>query len=91
MQLRADLSSTGFALADPGTEYLILQPTETADHFTVALTPGKYAVEWYSLISRATAPGADLAVSDDGKININAPPEIVGPAVLHLRRIRSNR
>ena len=30
MQPRPDLSSTGFALADPGKDYLILQPSETA-------------------------------------------------------------
>ena len=29
MQPRPDLSSTGFELADPGKEYLILQPSET--------------------------------------------------------------
>ena len=83
MQPRTDLSSTGFALANPGTEYLILQPSETADPFTVALTPGQYAVEWYSL------PGAVLSIPDDSKINISAPSEIAGPAVVHLRRISS--
>jgi hypothetical protein len=87
MQPRTDLSSTGFALADPGIEYLILQPNETADPFTIALTPGQYAVEWHSLTSRDTAPGAALTVPDDSKINISAPSEIVGPVVAHLRRI----
>ncbi len=37
MQPRPDLSSTGFELADPGKEYLILQPSETADQFTITL------------------------------------------------------
>jgi hypothetical protein len=89
MQPRPDLSSTGFALADPGSEYLILQPSETADPFTIAMTPGRYAVEWHSLTSRETAPGAALMVPDDTKISISAPPEIAGPSVLHLRRIPS--
>jgi hypothetical protein len=89
MQPRTDLSSTGYALADPGTEYLILQPSETADPFTIALTPGRYTVEWHSLASRETAPGAALTVPDDAKINIRAPSEIAGPAVVHLRRISS--
>jgi len=86
---RTDLSSTGFALSNPGTEYLILQHTETADPFTVALTPGQYAVEWHSLPSRDTVPGAALTIPDDSKINISAPSEIAGPAVMHLRRISS--
>jgi hypothetical protein len=89
MQPRTDLSSTGFALANPGTEYLILQPSETTDPFTVALTPGQYAVEWHSLPSRDTVPGAVLTIPDDSKINISAPSEIAGPAVVHLRRISS--
>jgi hypothetical protein len=89
MQPRTDLSSTGFALANPGTEYLILQPSETADPFTIALTPGQYAVEWRRLTGRDTLPSAALTVPDDGKIDISAPSDIAGPAVLHLRRIPS--
>jgi hypothetical protein len=88
-QPRTDLSSTRYALADPVTEYLILQPSETADPFTIALTPGRYTVEWHSLPNRETAPGPALAVPDDAKINIRAPSEIAGPAVVHLRRISS--
>jgi hypothetical protein len=34
-------------------------------------------------------PSAALTVPDDGKIDISAPSEIAGPAVLHLRRIPS--
>ena len=86
MQPRTDLSSTRFALADPGTEYLILQPSEMADQFTIALIAGRYAVEWHSLASRETVPDAALTVPEDGKINISAPNEITGPAVVHLRR-----
>jgi len=87
MQPRPDLSSTQFALADPGQEYLILQPAETADPFTVSATPGQYAVEWHSLMSRQTVPGAELTVPDDSKISISAPAEIAGPAVVRLRRV----
>jgi hypothetical protein len=87
MQPRPDLSSTQFALADPGQEYLILQPAETADPFTVSATPGQYAVEWHSLMSRQTVPGTELTVPDDSKISISAPAEIAGPTVVHLRRV----
>jgi hypothetical protein len=89
MQPLPDLSSTGFALADPGNEYLILQPSETAGPFTAALTPGAYAVEWHSLSNRQTTPDAELTVPDDTKISISIPPAITGPAVVHLYRVPS--
>jgi hypothetical protein len=84
MQPYTDLSSTEFALADTGNEYLILQPSEMAEEFTIALTPGSYAVEWHSLRSSETADGVPLTVSDGDKITLSAPAEIGGPAVVHL-------
>lgn len=87
MRPRPDLSSTGFALADPGKEYLILQPSETADQFTITVTSGRYAVDWHSLPSRETVSGDALTVPGQAKINMSAPSEIPGPAVVHLRRI----
>jgi hypothetical protein len=73
------------ALADAGNEYLILQPSEAPDPFTIAPAPGAYAVEWHSLASGETVSGPGLTVSDT-KITISTPPGIAGPAVLHLRR-----
>jgi hypothetical protein len=85
MQPRPDLSSTGFELADPGKEYLILQPSE-AGQFTITLPAGRYAVEWHSLPSRDTVAGETLTVPVHAKINMSAPSEIPGPAVVYLRR-----
>lgn len=87
MQPRTEVSETRFALADPGNEYLILQPSETGDPFSMTLTPGRYAVEWHSLGSRETVPGTTLTVADDNPISLSAPFETAGPAVVHLRRI----
>jgi hypothetical protein len=89
MQPRTDLSSTGFALADPGHEYLILQPSEASDPFIVDLPPGRYAAEWHSLLSRETVADATLSVPDQTKIDISAPSGIAGPAVVHVRLISS--
>jgi len=86
MQPRTDISSTGYALAEPGNEYLILQPSDAAEPFTITLTPGAYAVEWHSLPSRETVDGAALTVADNTKITLSAPPETTGPAVVHLQR-----
>jgi hypothetical protein len=84
---RPEVSETGFALADPGNAYVILQPSETGDPISMTLTPGRYAVEWHSLGSRETVPGAALTVADADPISLRAPFEAAGPAVVHLRRI----
>jgi len=55
MQPRGDLSSTGYALPNEGAEYLVLQPSESADAFTVMLEAGTYTVEWFSVGSREKA------------------------------------
>jgi hypothetical protein len=82
---RGDLTSSGYALADPGEEYLILQPLDTADPFTVTLAPGTYAVEWYGVNSRETV-GADEVRVENTALSFSAPIEPAGPAVLYLKR-----
>jgi hypothetical protein len=84
MEPRSDLSSTGYMLANPGKEYLVLQPDETTEPFTVTLPAGSYAVEWYSVNSRETVVDASLAV-DGGSARFTVPFEGGGPAVLYLR------
>jgi hypothetical protein len=87
MQPSPDVSETRFALADPGNEYLILQPGETGEAFIVTLMPGQYAVEWHSLRSRETVPGTTLTAGDADPISLSLPPEVAAPAVVHLHRI----
>jgi hypothetical protein len=86
MEPRDDLSSTGYALADPGAEYLILQPGDSTDPFTVTLPTGTYAVEWFGVNGRETADGGTVAVANPGAVAFNAPFEAGGPAVLYLKR-----
>jgi hypothetical protein len=84
MEPRADLSSTGYALANPGTEYLVLQPEEAAE-FAVGLEPGTYAAEWHSVATRATTRGDEVTLETAGPVSFT-PPLSDGPAVLYLRR-----
>ena len=42
-----ELASTGFCIADPGTEYLIYQPKGGED-FSVELRAGTYRYEWFN-------------------------------------------
>lgn len=74
-----ELASTGYALADPGTEYLVYQPGAGA--FTVDMTAGSYACEWFD-------PGAGKvrsaeSVSVPGGAHSFTPP-FAGDAVLYL-------
>ncbi len=68
---RGDLTSTGYALANPGEEYLVLQPGEGA--FTVTLEPGTYAVEWFGVESREAAEADDVTVDAAGTSSFTAP------------------
>jgi hypothetical protein len=87
MQPSPEVSETRFALADPGNEYLILQPSERGDAFAVTLVQGQYAVEWQSLRSRQTVPGTTLTVGDADPISLSLPSDVAAPAVVYLRRV----
>jgi hypothetical protein len=82
---RDDLSSTGFALANPGQEYLVLQPSGAAGSFTVLLEPGTYAAEWFSIEGRQTVPGDAMTVERSAATSFSPPSELSGPTVLYLK------
>jgi hypothetical protein len=86
MEPRADLSSTGYALVNPGEEYLVLQPAEAAEPFSVTLEPGTYAVTWFSVEARETVETGEATVEKSTAVSFNAPFEQVGPAALYLKR-----
>jgi hypothetical protein len=46
----------GTASGNPGEDYLVLQPTVTADAFTVRLVAGTYTVEWFNIQDRQMTP-----------------------------------
>jgi hypothetical protein len=84
MRPRDDLSSTGYVLANPGQEYLVLQPTAAAP-FTVTLEPGSYAAEWFSVDDRTTLPAETTTVESATATDFQPPAEAPGPSVLYLR------
>jgi hypothetical protein len=86
MEPRGDLSSTGYALANPGEEYLVLQPDETADPFAVRLEANTYSIRWHSVVSRETKDAGTVKVDDGGNTTFATPFAEAGPAVLHLKR-----
>lgn len=74
--------STGYCLANPGTEYLFYQPA--SGPFTARLDAGSYAVEWYDPASGRVVRGETLR-SGDAEQEFRPP--AVGQAVLHLRML----
>jgi hypothetical protein len=86
LEPRGELSSTGYVLANPGQEYLVLQPEQTAEPFTVTLVPGTYTVEWYSVTRRETVAADRLTVEEGGTISLRAPFEAAAPAIVYLRK-----
>jgi hypothetical protein len=88
MAPREDLSSTGYALANPGEEYLVLAPGGAAAPFTVRLEPGTYSAEWFAVERRATVAGATTTVERSQAVSFSAPSEASGPSVLYLEKVR---
>jgi hypothetical protein len=89
MTPRGDLSSTGYALANPGHEYLVLQPMDVSDAFTVVLEPGVYSAEWFSIDTRQTVARHSTTVERAAATSFPAPVEVSGPTVLYLTSRRS--
>jgi len=86
MEPRGELSSTGYVLANPGEEYLVLQPDEKVDPFTARLEANTYSVRWHSVVSRETKDAGTVEIEDGGNTSFTAPFAEAGPAVLHLKR-----
>jgi hypothetical protein len=86
MTPRGELTSTGYALADPGVEYLILNPGEAGSAFTAELTPGAYTARWFDVAERTSWSGEEVRASGDRPVRLVAPNAIRGPVVLHLER-----
>lgn len=72
MEPRGDLSSTGYALANPGKEYLVLDVSGTGDPFTVTLEAGAYSVEWFGVDRRETVGAGDVTVESSAAISFSA-------------------
>jgi len=83
LEPRADLTSTAFALANPGQTYVVLQPA--AGPFTVRLHAATYTVEWHRLEDRQTRAADTIEVAANGPVTFTSPFSAAGPCVLYLQ------
>jgi hypothetical protein len=89
MEPRGDLTSTGFALAHPGSEYLVLQPEDGNSPFTVNLETGTYTAEWFNVNSRETTKAENMIVEHNESFRFLSPFVNSGSSVLYLKRVGS--
>jgi IPT/TIG domain len=78
-----ELSSTGFALADPGKEYLVYDPLGKAFSVDFSGTKGTFLGEWF-----ATSTGKSILAErtwEGGTTHLFTPP-LKGPSVLYVTR-----
>lgn len=85
MEPRTDLSSTRFALAYPGHEYLVLEPSGSGEEFSVALPAGRYDLEWFGITSRSRN-AEQLQVNQDAQTGFVSP-LAEKPSVLYLQAL----
>lgn len=86
---RGDLSSTGYALADPGREYLVYHPADEAvtvmpRRFTVDLRENVYRYEWFNPATGTVAATGTIRAAG-GMRKFAAP--FPGDAVLYLKAV----
>jgi hypothetical protein len=86
MEPCGELSSTGYALADPGRAYVVLILDAGRQPLTVELEPGAYACGWSSIDGRDQIAHDRLEVAHPGPVTF-APPMPFGPAVLCLTEL----
>ena len=87
MQPHGELSSTGYALASPGEEYLVLDPNDTPDSFAVHLDPGTYTTEWFFIDRRDMIDDEKITVEGPGSMSFIPPSGTPGPTVLYVRTV----
>jgi hypothetical protein len=86
---REDVTSTRYALVNPGHQVLVLEPEGAGGTFTVDLTRGRWQVEWFDIVTRRTHEAAPVDVMEPGPAEFGAPFDDA-PAVLYLARLADN-
>ena len=84
LEPRGDLASTGYALASPGSEYLVLRPGSSDPTFTMSLHPGTYTARWFDIERRHEQDAGRVQVDDAKTLTVRSPFHTATSSVLHL-------
>lgn len=79
-----NVSSTAYALFNPGREYLVWQPATGS--FTVDMKSGTYDYEWF-VPDTSTVAGRGVLTLGDGQATFLPPSNHHGGTVLYLKRV----
>jgi hypothetical protein len=79
-----ELASTGYCLANPGTEYLVYQPRD-GESFSVELKTSTYHCEWFNPAKGQIASSGNVHATGGGQ-RFNVP--FAGDAVLYLKFLK---
>jgi Family of unknown function (DUF6298) len=82
---RGDLTSTEYALANVGEEYLVHQPADSASSFRVTLAAGTYKPKWFNIEARTWIGVPKITVVGTQTVSFTPPFASPSPSVLYLR------
>ena len=92
MEPHGELASTGYVLANPGVEYLIVITAAHAPDLTVDLPAGTYTAQWHDIATRGDQAGQTVVTDGGGRTAIRTPfgadhpgSALVAPLSLTLR------
>ena len=88
LEPRGDLTSTGFALARPGHEYLVLRPGGSDPSFTVRLETGTYAARWFDVEDHREQDAEAVRIDRTTTVTLRSPFD-ADSAVIHLTATNS--
>lgn len=86
MEPHGELASSGYVMANPGVEYLIVNPADRGPDLTVRLSPGTYEAQWHGITTRCDHAGTPVSANPEGATTIRSPFLADDDAVLWLRR-----
>jgi len=82
MTPRPDLTSSGFALADPGERYIVYKPAGLRCRLDLRDAPGPFRVEWLHLTDETSVAGD--AIQGGGVAGLTPPDD--GPLIADVAR-----
>jgi hypothetical protein len=81
---RGDLTSTGYALAWPGHQYVVLRPAGSDPSITVTLEPGTYTARWFDVDHGHGQDAGPVHADRSTTVTVRSPFDAETSSVIHL-------